>query len=253
MTIMKKVAMLTAVVALGAASNAQALSIEWTGNGLNDNWNNGANWVGGTPPGSADIAVFKMATPVNCQSPTTVGAIQVDAAVKVTIAAGDLNVISSGSFIVTSAELEVVSILTMQNANMANDGLLTVTGTGVANFESGASITGSGETHLDNGGVFGVTGASTCTCDIASTQLLSDDGGAIWSLANVGTGTVTFQIHRNYAALSGAVEFTSGSQIRIDSFNFTTTGASSFPSGTICNYVNRTTGQYLSAGANDCP
>ena len=47
-----------AATVLYFAGPVAAANIVWNGAGLDENWSNGANWVGGSPPGNADVAVF---------------------------------------------------------------------------------------------------------------------------------------------------------------------------------------------------
>src|SRR5438270_5792360 len=153
-----------------APGTARAAAITWSG-AISSAWSLGSNWVGGSAPGSADVATFSLSTsPCSITGAVPVGGISISANVPITIASG-ATVTVSGDF-------------TQSNGTFTANGLLTIGGT----FNKTAG------TFTNNGGTVMLTSTTSRTFTTAGStsfnNLVINDGlVGYWKLDDSGALT----------------------------------------------------------------
>jgi hypothetical protein len=152
-------------------------TVTWTGLGATTNWNLGANWSTGSPPGPADVAVFdgtsaKVAL-INVN--ISVGGVQVTAAYGGTITQGPARTVTVGPF----GWAQAGSVFTGSAAAVTVNGPFMLGGGTFASTSGTLSVSGafthSGGTFLHRSGTLRVFGAAAAI-DLAGTL-------TVWNLA----------------------------------------------------------------------
>ena len=92
-----------AQVVSSSVTGTGASPFTWTGNGGNSNFSNGANWLGGTTPATADVAMFTSICGGNCNvtisSPTALSGMILEASYTGTITVNSaINITITGNF-----------------------------------------------------------------------------------------------------------------------------------------------------------
>jgi hypothetical protein len=154
-------------------------TINWTGNGTNTLFNNGANWSTGTVPGAGDAAVIdpSIATSIYIDADTTVGALTM---------ASDVDFIIGES---ASSALGFTIGATGAAATFSNAGTFALNSFGPAAelVVGGTKLTlsGTGTLLLSDATANVITGAT-------ATSILNNTGNLIEGSGQLGDGTLTF-------------------------------------------------------------
>jgi fibronectin-binding autotransporter adhesin len=226
-----RVAIVSAVLAVPVV--ASAATVTWTGGGTNNNWTTGANWSTNTVPLSTDDTVFGAAG-LSVRQPTlsgtgSVAGMQLNATPTFTLTNynGDFTVtgaVTGGAgMLVTSSATGNFGRLVFSNTGSNFAGGLTVQGTGIARYNSGATINtsfGSSDITLD-GGTFSYqgpeiaintsTGAPTGNAgadrSVVNNIVVTSTGGTL--NMNQGSGTGGLAVAFNTIRLGGTLNLTS--------------------------------------------
>jgi hypothetical protein len=221
---------------------AGAASIVWSG-AAGGVWSTGANWVGGSPPGSADTATFNGASvPCSITSAVSVGAISVSVNVTITVSSG-VTVTTSGDF-------------TQSNGTFnSSDGAVTIGGN--FNLSSGTFKATSGLLKIagafnKTGGTFNANGgrvmlSSTSSQTFATNgatfnNLFVNDGlVGYWKLDDAGSTVTDWSGYGNngtrsasgatwQSSVPSAMAFTDSASLALDgSAGYATIAASNLP------------------------
>src|SRR5262249_49907624 len=97
-------------------------NIVWGGGGANNNFSNGANWVGGTAPGTSDIAIFDPSQASGAPSPNK------DATIDTSISVRGLFV--EGTYTGTVTEPAASTVTLGSSGFFQSNGTFTVSGSG---------------------------------------------------------------------------------------------------------------------------
>ena len=174
---------------------AEAANVSWDGGGTTNNWTEGANWAGGTAPGSGDTAVFDGTSTKNAtvNAGISAGGIDINTGYTGTITQGSGNAITIGSsgfdqaagtFTGGTSTIDVNGSFTLSGGTFNHNG-------GDINFDGGAaSIDVSGSLTLRH--VNWRSGVKTIADNdtLIVTGNLSLAGGKINQITVPGAGTV---------------------------------------------------------------
>lgn len=152
--------------------------ITWNGEGADNNWSTGDNWVGGSAPGATDLGVFDGTTGSNPDKDCTIdvasiGGIQTYADYSGTITQGTTLTMGMYGFIQGGGTFTgATQNITVNNTMYVTGGTFTST-TGYLDLNGGLTV-GSGGTFNHNNGEVRFTATSDKTVDVDTSLTLYD-------------------------------------------------------------------------------
>lgn len=222
-----------------------AATITWTGaSGTSNDWSDGANWAGGVPAGSADVALFDNAAPPrqpNVDGATSVGglsfaataaAVTIGGASTLTIGTSGIDASLATADHVLAAPINASATQTWTIASgrtvtctgavtrTAITGSLTIT-TGTAHFLGLVTMTaGSSNVAMTGSGTIRFSGGVNCAGSSPSINIFNSGGGGLVEFATSQTLTLTDSSLQIYPQNSDDIAFAPGITLTVDGGSF---------------------------------
>ena len=213
--------LLLATIAVGALAilyfsrPASAANITWNGGGGDNNWSTGANWLGGTPPGSGDVAVFNGAAPngnknVNIDININVQGIQINGYTNTGPGTGTITQATGSSVTLgSSGYSQSTGTFTGGNSDITINAPFNLTGgafnapSGTLSLSSDFTI-GAGGTFNPNGGTVAFAGSLDTTLTVPASLTLNN------ITVNKTTGVSVFFNSTSTLVATGTLTLTDG-------------------------------------------
>lgn len=199
----RRVCHLAAVALAMSALPCAAATVTWNGNGANNNWSTGANWVGGTAPagtGAGDTLIFGSGT----NRPTTINTVN-DFRISSTSAAAALRFTSATNYSLSGSSIVLagnVSQTAASSVAIAND--IKMAGSRTFTLSNGSGTIAASGVISEQGGTAGLTKSGPGTLILNGNNTYTGDTAVSGGLLVVnGTNAATAVSVSSGATLRG--------------------------------------------------